>query len=157
MQSAPKHWDSENAAAITQAFLDAHPFASSMRLTLRIPPGSTLGLLTPRGAEQLTGDGQMSIFDVLKVPSAVAVELRHGSAKLSVQLTAGTELTHVDLLRLVYEQHRAEVDAAAANQSDWGPLLLPALRAMEAALTASGATSSVLGTTRRRLLDAWLF
>jgi len=157
MQSAPKHWDSDNATtAITQAYLDAHPFASSMRLTLRVPPGSRLGLLTPRGAKQLTGDGRVNIFDVLQVPSTpVSVEVLHGSATLPVQLPAGTELTHPDLLRLAYEQHRAELDAAAASQSDWGPLLLPALRTKEAALATSGGTA--LRSARRRLLDAWLF
>jgi radical SAM protein with 4Fe4S-binding SPASM domain len=161
MLAAPKHWDSDKATTtITQAYLDAHPFASSMRLTLKVPHGSTLRLLKLDGATQLTGEGHVNIFDVVQVPSAsqaITVNLLHGNATLPVQLPSGAELTHPDMLRLAYEQHRAQLDAEAANQSGWGPLLLPALRAKVVALAASGTTSSVLGSARRRLLYAWLF
>ena len=155
MRSSRKHWSSDGSAAVTHAWLQAHPFAESIELELRLPPGSSM-----RVNDQPTpGVVQVGLFDVVAVgPGPTGVRVKHRGRWLSVRLPASALISHPDLLRLVYEQNGATLDAdVKGDGSDLTEaLLLPALRALVERLEKAGPANE-LHQARRRLFDAWLF
>lgn len=151
MRSGLKHWNAKDQQPITQAYVDAYPFASSMRLQFRVQGTASLRLLTSVGPTKVRRSGDLGIFDVLQVPpgSPVVLEIAYGSSMTRVQLPADTELTHPDVLRLAHAQNRSQLERAAAR-GDAGPLALPALHALSQ-------QPNPPDGIRWRMLDAWLF
>jgi hypothetical protein len=129
--TAEERWGPEGAGAIS-GWLDRHPHAEALRLTLTAPsPG--LQQIADGRTVSVGADATMGVFDLLLVPASGPSTVTVGwgrAAPLAVRLPAGAELAHVDVLRLVYAQHRAEIVRRASGPTrDGNPLLLPHLRA----------------------------
>ncbi|MFW5739704.1 MAG: radical SAM protein [Myxococcota bacterium] len=158
MRSAGKHWDADaQHKQVTRAWLQAHPFAASMALTVRIAPGDQAEL---RGHGSIQHAASIGIFDVLTTApgSDVVLRISHGSTTLPVRIPAGVAVTYPDLLRLVHEQNESTLAALMQRRSAElkQPLLLPAYRAELERLETRGAWDEH-ARMLRRLLDAWLF
>jgi radical SAM protein with 4Fe4S-binding SPASM domain len=160
MRSASKHFGVTDAERnVTHEYLEAHPFAVSMTLQIQIPGGSSLQVgPAPKG---VAGTVRVGVFDVVRVLDAgpVTVQVADGRIKLSVRLPSRVALTHPDLLRLTYDQNRAQIDAAieADTTPMHGALILPALRQKLIRLEGKGGDEAERRRVRHRLADAWLF
>ncbi len=160
MRSAGKHFGVTDAERdVTRQYLEAHPFAASMTLQVRVPPGASVQVgHTPAS---VAGTVEVGVFDVVRVLGAhpVTVLLVDGQGLLSVRLPAHVLLTHPDILRLTYDQNAAAIDAAleADPARMQGALLLPALRRKLERMDATGGDETERRRIRQRLVEAWLF
>lgn len=120
------HWDDEilGDVELTREYLARHPLGEPLELPVARGCGLGADVLRP--------------FDVITVPAGGTC--RATIAGFEVDLPRGADLTYADLLRLVYEQNRAALDALPSGSP--APLLVPAYRA-------AGKTAAAL--------DAWLF
>jgi hypothetical protein len=146
---------------IAAAYLKGRPVARSMRLRFTVAPGQALARLSAAGKTRVRGNGYLDVLHVLRVPSrGAAITIQMANQTLRVTLPAGSELTWADLLRLVYEQHRALLDPRARSGQTHGPnfsLQIPALRAWLASPAGAGLTAQQQRALRWRLLHAWMF
>jgi hypothetical protein len=126
-------------SAVGEEYLREHRFGESMDLPISLPEGQNFLVTGPGRADGAAPASKIAAFDVLTVPGRVGdapvrVRLGDGQDRLEVDLPAGVELAHADLLRLAYTQYRYRLLNSARRvlaERRWDqsrPLLLPALR-----------------------------
>ena len=129
-----KRWG-RNLKVVTADYIAAHPFGESMQIDAACAPES--GLVLVRGGKESPAGAafKLGIFDLLRTPGEAggkaegpALALVDRDFKVAVRLPAGCLLAYPDVLRLAYEQNRAEFDAKVAERWSW-PLALAAWRA----------------------------
>lgn len=133
---------SDEDRAVVEAWLGQHPLAEGLQLILTSSQtGPTIvGPSEQRPVEQETSFG---IFDLLTVapgsgPAQLQVTCEGLAQPLSITVPENVQLAYVDLLRLIYAQHRAAIDAMAEQivssashrlSEPTAPIVLPAVRA----------------------------
>jgi hypothetical protein len=179
--AAHRHWGMlpgpGNRHEITRAYLARHPFAESMRVFVDAPAQSGIVRFFPRGSAEIGPREPIDVFDVLRVPpgehpvacnvafarttmhvdphgrrAKVVVTTAHPSP-LRVELPAGTEVSHADLLKLAYEQNRDRLEHPLSGT----PLRLPELSVRLGEALQSGEKPSEVSKLRWKLLKAYLF
>ncbi len=129
-----KRWG-RNLEVVTADYIAAHPFGESMQIDAACAPDAGL-VLVRGGKESPAGTAfKLGVFDLLRTPGKAgareegpALALVDRDLKVAVRLPAGCLLAYADVLRLAYEQNRAEFDAKVAERWSW-PLALAAWRA----------------------------
>jgi len=154
---------------ITEAFVEAHPYAEVMILPFKA--GGVPGLKCLRRGKAVAADGKLGVFDLLVVPkkaegtpAKLRFELNSGIA-LETTLPPGTELSFGDVLRLTYEQNRQALDKVTPKRlgvfgKGQRVLALPALRRMQKDLQArkpTPETAARLRVVMWHLIDIYLF
>lgn len=167
-QIGHKRWGASlGTQAISDAYLRAHPYALSMRLSFRVAAGSGLVKVTPGKTTgkttTLKKKGWIDVFDLLSVPrKGRKIRLVFGSGRytLNVALPSGAELTWADLLRLAYEQNKARIASFAARPPSPllpQPFLLPFFRARLFSMEASRQSDVELPRLRWHVISMWMF
>jgi len=161
--TAVERWSVADEAL--EGFLVRHRYADSMELTYSTR--ASLGVLRGKATRRapLPANGTLGVFDLLVVPpeaTGARMTLEKEGVVFDVALPPDAELTFVDLLRLVHEQHGEALreEARKAFKDGYGPGLNPLLAgAVRALALTSGRPEQE--TERRRaqnwLADFWLF
>jgi len=132
-----------------EGFLDRHPFAEQMKLSLKAPPGSGLLRRSASGEERLKEEDFLGVYDILCTPGGdagptVKLDTSIRRRTYEVSLPPNAELTYADALQLAYAQNREAMDAEAKSTFKRvrtsvlcaDPMLLPAMRAAQKAAAA---------------------
>lgn len=103
---------------VSAEFIEQHPYAEEMRLSLLLPKNREGVLLGPDGETTASGGFGLGVFDVLRAPPgkrcAMAVSWSlDPKTTFEVKLRAGVDYTYLDVIRLVHEAHEEELRKAA--------------------------------------------
>jgi len=153
---------------MTEAFVEAHPYAEVMILPFEAVGVRRLKCL--RRGKEVAADGKLGVFDLLVVPkkaegkpAKLRFELNAGIA-LETTLPPGAELSYGDVLRLTSEQNRQALDSVTPKRlgvfRGQRVLALPALRRMQKDLQArkpTPETAARLRVVMWHLIDIYLF
>ncbi|MFH1434591.1 MAG: radical SAM protein [Pseudomonadota bacterium] len=164
-----EHWGLEkHSDELTKEHMKAHPFGEAMSLEFEIVhAGHGLERLAGSGSVKVKKKDRLGIFDILVVPPSgkkgeITIRFTSGDKTFDVKLPPETQLLYGDVLRLVYEQNRIEMDAVIENEVKTcslaaGPhaLYLPALESRLANLPED--MKSLECNYIRKALNIWLF
>ena len=102
-------------------FLKRHPYAETMTFTLDVPAEAKLSCIGSGGQKPGKGKLAFGVHDLLVVlegkagVKATALWSGKPKGKFAVSLPPGTELTYIDIIRLVDAQNAAALDAFVAK------------------------------------------
>jgi radical SAM protein with 4Fe4S-binding SPASM domain len=159
-----EHWGLEDIAEeVTEEHVAAHKLGEHLSLEFEVRKGDGLVKLSAEGQSAVGKRDVLGIYDVLVVPEKGPINLavKSGNRVFETSLPAGTKLLFGDVLRLLYERNRKEMDQIAqqALTSHTIPephaLHLPALERIVQGL-ASEPKGEVCSSTGL-VLSIWLF
>jgi hypothetical protein len=129
----PSKYDKTKPEAL-EGWLDRHPYAENMQLSITVPEGAGLEFAGAAGKRAAKRAEYWGVYDILVVPAdaaRISIKLDDNFVKDSnVTLPAGVEITYGDFLNLAYEQNRDLLNRVfqnTAKEFPSVPYLLPAV------------------------------
>ena len=164
-----EHWGlKKHSDELTREHMKAHPFGEAMSLEIEIVhAGHGLERLAGSGFVKVKKKDKLGIFDILVVPPSgkkggITIRFTSGGKTFDVKLPPETQLLYGDVLRLVYEQNKIEMDAIIENEvktcslaAEPHALYLPVLESQLANLPED--MKSLECNYVRKALNIWLF
>jgi len=154
---------------ISAEFIEHHPYAEEMRLSLLLPKNRDGLVSVPGGDFTATGAFELGIFDIFRGPPGkrCQVELSWSldpKNSYDIAIRPGVDYTYIDLVRLVHEAHADKLRKVAYRTlgKAEGPLVTNPLhlllyRAAAKEVPAAGRRPTLHSAARWYLADFFLF
>lgn len=101
-----------------EQWLKRHPYGKfmSLKITVEGPAGTKAAFVDAHGEREAAGETTWGIFDILVTSAAegdVKLTFHYGKYHWPLTVPSGSQISYMEALRLVYEQHREAMDKLA--------------------------------------------